>query len=430
MKNSALAFLFAFVLFLPHHANAARLWSSGCEMQSDSAPVAVTHLMEFDVRNGAAVKVDTGTTRTGVSSCHTDKTAAANTDHVTHVFANAAVSTAVYARMYVKVVSYPTGAPTYLINFWDQGIDGTEGSVMLNYNGTLTYIDDDQTPLATSSTAVALNTWTRVEMLYNDVSGGEVQIDGVSQFTIGAHDGDTVDSVDFGCDLPAVGCTSELYFDDMAVNDTTGTTQTSWPGAGSIVELQPDADGDGNGCSAGDVTSVDEITPDDASTICVLDADAGGDVLDVNVESSSNAGIDPSSTVTLVQVGIRESAASAASETWNLRIKSASGGTVTSGANISHADTTYETNIMTTSVQGNYSLTSYTDPTTAVAWTPTGTNSIDNMQIGANAVDGAPDIRVSTLWAIVEYLPAVPPNPRSEVLINTNTIINSNVIIN
>ncbi len=407
--------LLAFLLFfLPLQADAARLFTSGCEFQGDS-PGVLTDLLEWgpDVQLGAtstSVRVQTARVRSGLSACRFNTIGRfADGPRVARYYG--AKTSTTTARAYVQIGTMPTTTAPRLITFWDKGIDSQEGAVRLNAAGTLSYIDDDGSVLATSGTALVIDTWYRIELAYNDVNSAELLIDGVSQFKIGAHDGDTNDAVLFGCEeLTSSNCAADIYMDDMAVNDDSGSAQTGFPGAGSIVHMQPDSAGDSNGCSAGDVTSVDEITPDDASSICVLDADSGGDIIDVNVETSTAAGIDSYDTITLVQVGIREAAASAASETWNTRLKSASGGTTSSGTSKSHATTVYFTNgANAATVDGTYTLTSYTDPDTAVAWTPTGTNSLDNMQIGANASDGNPDIRVSTLWAVVEYVDGDPP---------------------
>jgi hypothetical protein len=264
---------------------------------------------------------------------------------------------------------------------------------------------------------LSTGTWYRVEYKYEDDPGTvQVRLDG-SEILSATADGANVQAIRLGLcstsQVAGVACggdfltTGTLYFDDIALNDSTGGSQTAWPGAGSIVHMQPNAAGDNSGCGAGDYSSIDEITPDDGTSLCTLTTDGGGDIVDVNVESSSAAGIDSYDTVSLLQVGIRESAASAASEQWRTRVKSASGGTVSQGTATTHDDTTYLTN--GDAIPRNYTLTSYTDPTTASAWTPTGTNSLDTMQIGATSVDGSPDIRLSTLWALIEYIDGVAP---------------------
>ena len=145
-------------------------------------------------------------------------------------------------------------------------------------------------------------------------------------------------------------------------------------------------------------------------------------------ESSSAAGIGSTDTISVIQVGVREAPLTAAADSYALRIKSASSGTTIEGTTLTHNDTTYKTN--GDALPRIYSLTSYTDPTTAVAWTPTGTNSLDNMQVGVHAIDATPDILTSTLWALVEYVPSVvPPAIISHTIIQSQVIPNGQVII-
>lgn len=434
MRNRIKILSFPIVLFIfivPLHTNAARLWTSGCEFQGDS-PGTVTDGLEFDnTQSGSnSMVISTVQVRSGISACRANQIGLLGSGpRVGAVLLSTATSSNLYARTYLYISTMATTTiPAKIIAFWDRGVDAYEGGIALNPNGKLTYMDDNVAPVATSTLALTTGVWYRIELNYNDVSGGELLIDGVSQFTIGSHNGDAVDSVFFGCEANNTSnCGADLYFDDMAVNDSTGSLQNSWPGAGSVINMQPDSAGDVNNCAAGDVTSIDEITPDDATTICTLTTDAGGDNIDVNTESSSSAGINSSNSITLVQVGAREGATTAAAESWTVGIKSASGGTTLAGTTVSDSLTTYQTNGQTVNVPRSYSLTSYTDPTTGIAWTPTGTNSLDNMQIRGHSVDGNPDIKLSTLWAIVEYIPNI-----ISTIINTPTIksLSGTLIIN
>lgn len=90
-----------------------------------------------------------------------------------------------------------------------------------------------------------------------------------------------------------------------------------------------------------------------------------------------------------------------------MRVKSTSGGTVTSTAAADAGNATARTNPNGTTAFGR-PLISETDPTTGSVWTPTGTNSIDNMQIGASNVDAdsTPDLWVLTMAAMIEYVPS------------------------
>lgn len=425
--NRSLLLLAIVFLIAPQTTSAARLWSTGCEFQSDeggnkSARQQLEFTEQVSTTSPADITIYTTTKHSGDSSCRFRATSDGRA-FARNQFLAAQTSASTTHRFYFYLITAPT-EDTPIYHVWDRGVDSWEGGIILETDRQLHWRDDDFTLDGQGTTVLSLNTWYRIELDYNDVTGATVYVDGVSELNAGAHDGDAVDSMGITlCSEDTVTCgvgnlgQGEYLFDDIAVNDTSGGSQTGLPGEGNIVYMQPNAAGDSNGCSAGDSTSIDELTPDDATTICVLDADTGGDVIDANVESSSNAGIDSQDTITLVLVGIRAAGATAVSNTYNTRIKSASGGTTSNGTSMARTTTTYTTNGHTgAGVTGAYSLASYTDPTTGIAWTPTGTNSLDNMQIGANASDGNPDVNVSTVWALVEYkdvAAAATSNPQS-----------------
>ena len=408
MRQSLLLMFLAYTLFaLPTDAYAARLWSSGCELQSFGDTETNGDELEW-VAGGAqigALSVSTSVFHSGLASCRINTTGG-NYEYAYHDLTSAAGNGPYYARVYV----YFGSAPASTNQFWTPGSTGDdEGAIGIGSDMKLRlYTDDMTTVRATASSALSTGTWYRIEWYYEVGGSSEVRVDGVQVLLDAAQDGDGFTSFTLcSCGINFGGLNGDFYFDDYAVNDTTGGSQNSWPGAGNIVHMQPDSAGDNNNCSAGGYDHVDEVVPDDVTTICTLATDGGGDTLDVNTELSSGAGIDTYDTVSLVQVGVREAAASAASEGWNLRLKSASGGSVTSGTATTHNDTGYKSNGDAT--PRNYKLTSYTDPTTGIAWTPTGTNSLDNMQIGITTTDGAPNVLVSTLWALVEYVDGSPP---------------------
>ncbi len=417
MSRSLFLLPFALLFLIPADADAARMWSSGCEFQGDTGgnmdSKAGGNNLEWEAITGTSAdssQISTSIKRSGLSSCRNVR-ATEGSAAFEHQFIGTATTSDIYIRLYFYIASAPS-EDAQIINVWDKGVDANEGTLVLESDLTMTWRDDDETVVGTYSTPLSTETWYRIEINYDAADAVVVRLDGSDIITVGAHDGDAVDtsfiSPCAGTTLCGGGSTTfDFYYDDFAWNDATGSAQNSWPGAASIVHMQPDGAGDNNGCSAGDSTSVDEVTPDDGTSICVLDANTGGDILDVAVESSSNAGIDSYDTVNLVQIGLRSACASAAACVANPRVKSASGGTTTSGSNTSLSTTTYWTHDDT--APRNYLLTSYTDPTTGIAWTPTGTNSLDNMQIGANASDGNPDVNMSTIWALVEYVDGTAP---------------------
>ena len=413
IRNVFIIGLFLFGLFFPlSQVFAARLWSSGCELQGDVGGTPTDNL-EFDLATGGAstASISTSIKRSGLSSCQATGGGTGFVEY-RHEFITPAAGP-YFVRFYLYISSAPSSDLT-IATYINAGDARSE--LVLTSSRTLKLIDaDDTTSIATYATPLSTGTWYRIEYQYdNAIDGHEVRIDGSTVMgpivcTSCANAGE----VWFGADNWQTPATGTVYFDDIAVNDSSGGAQNSWPGVGSIVHMQPNASGDNSGCTAGDWSSIDEITPDDASTLCTLTTDGGGNIVDTNVESYSAAGIDRYDTISLVQVGVRDAAASAASEGWQLRIKSASSGSVSSGTATTHDDTTYTTNGDLGVQPNNYTLTSYTDPTTAVAWTPTGTNSLENMQIGMISTDGNPDINLSALWALVEYVDVYPPQARS-----------------
>lgn len=401
MKKTLTILLLA-ILISPETAAATRAWSSGAELQTQASAV------EFDEVSGTA-SIDTTTKRSGAASLRINPSAA--TIWKGQRFTSSTVRT-VYVRTYVYVASYPAALEG--IFSCNENVQGGGSEIQMNTDGTLELWDlGNGVQVGSDSSALSLNTWYRLEM-YCDASDTTWEttayIDGVSfanSTTIAAPAaGGSWDLIVGNLGFTGTG-SYDMYFDDMAANTSAGTAQNTLPGAGSIVHMQPDSAGDTNGCSAGDFSSIDEVTPDDATTVCVLDADTGGDVIEVNTESSSSAGIDSYDTISVVMVGVRDAQVSAASATLVPVIRSASAGTRLSGTSYTHNDTTYRTNGDTQ--PRIYNLSTTTDPTTGIAWTPTGTNSLDNLQIGMNCTDCNPDTNVSTVWALVEYVDGSPP---------------------
>lgn len=97
------------------------------------------------------------------------------------------------------------------------------------------------------------------------------------------------------------GSAATVYYDDIAINNVSGSFQNSWPGDGGVVALTPNAAGDSN-CTTGNYTMVGEIpisnTAASGSTMCELDTNATTAYF--NVTDSSTAGIGSSDYVALV----------------------------------------------------------------------------------------------------------------------------------
>lgn len=381
----------------------ARLFSSGFELNSITAGV------EWNAVTGAGQTIDATIKRSGDYSY---KVVSLNGE--SRFIDNDVTSGDIISRIWLYIDT--TGDATVAIL---QHVNSTErATVALHSDRTLTLHEGnkDATQIGSASSALSEDTWYCIELLSDEGAATEIaaRLNG-SVFASGTTTVvQTINEVRVGIMDWATGYT--LYFDDVAINDTTGTVQNSYPGiTGKIVHMNPNAAGDNNGAVSGDYTSVDEVTPDDGTSIAVLDV--ANDILDVNCEASSAAGIGSSDTITLVQVGYRAAGVNANPRSGKVRIKSASGATVAESATNAVSSAAYETNAPT---PFTYKLTSYTDPTTGIAWTPTGTNSLDNMQIGYEVIDAAPDTNLSTLWAVVEYVPAVAGSAVKGIFQTTN----------
>jgi len=362
----------------------SRLFSSGFELQS------VSNGIEWDTTTGSPT-INTTIKRSGSASLRSSVIGAQA--YITHQYAATAGITNSYYRFYLYVHTATDELDTiFLLN---SAVTSTDiVSIKLNTNRTLELWKEGSgtVQLGSDSSALTADTWYRIELKVEGTTA-TAYIDGAS-FATGTLNSGVLNRFDLGC---ITVTTADLYFDDLAINNDTGTVQNGLPGAGSIVHIRPNGAGDNNQCTSGDYTSVDEVTPDDSLTIAVMAGN--GDLFDVACQSHIEVGMSVFDTVRFVQVGIREAAVSNLTESWKLRIKSQTSGTVLEGTETSHNDTTYRSNGDVP--PRNYTLTSYVDPQAGGAWTPT---LLDTMQIGVESTDANPDVNVSTLWALVEYI--------------------------
>jgi hypothetical protein len=133
-------------------------------------------------------------------------------------------------------------------------------------------------------TVFDLNAWHIVELFVDGANGQAIlKVDGVTQAarTGGLGSGFTsFDRFVFGIGNVGYGGHASAWFDDIAVNDTTGPTENSWCGPGGVYLLKPNADQSPLGWSpsAGTThyTLVDE-TPVDTSDYIYAEAPGTAD---------------------------------------------------------------------------------------------------------------------------------------------------------
>lgn len=418
-------------LLAPQVTLANRLWSSGFELQS------VTTGMEFDGQSGTGITADTSIKHSGEASLRVVRSGSAGTSYVYKQFATAADQD-YYTRFYIYIATMPS-SDTQIFEYTDDTATVTHAGITLKTNGTMqAYYNSSSNRQSLGSVSSALKTksWYMIEVRCDETGSNAIldfKLNGTrfanGTVTLYAFVGNQ-GRVSFRIDAGVWGntATADLYFDDIAINQNTGSYQTGFPGEGRIVHMQPNAAGDTDNTSSSPNgwQNVDEVTPDDATTVATFDA--ANDVLAVNTESAASAGINSYDSVTLVQIGIRERAASAASENWQLGVKSQSSGTIKSGTRTTHDDSTFKTNGDVAPT--NYTMSSYVDPQAGGIWTPT---LLDSMQIVASTTDATPNVNITALWALVEYIPgSVTPSPTGPLQFSRGkfTFANGKLIIN
>ena len=397
----------------------ARLWSSGFEINS------VTNGVEFRETAGSPT-ISSTTVRSGGFAGRISSLSAGTPMRFTNWIGSGGDDDGpFFLRVYLRIATLPSadntiiGMRSVITGDYVLNVKLSSAGVLKLYNGVV--------QVGSFSAALSTDVWYRIEMKL-DRTGGvgaselTARIDGVNFASSSALTLATgIAYLDFGGNmLFEVQTTGDWFFDDIGINDSTGSAQTSYPGEGKIIHAKPNAAGDNNAWKHDDDTAADtnnytecdEVTPDDATSY-VKRVDTGSLIDDYNCQSSSDMGIAAIDTISLIAIYLRAGATSATSTNRfaRVRIKSASGATVSTGDLLDWSVNGWLTTTDTAATILHHAHVSYTDPTTTVAWTPTGTNSMDNMQVGfINENSSTNEIRVTTIHAMVEYVLGVAAN--------------------
>lgn len=383
----------------------ARVWSTGFELGSSTA------LVEWDTTTGSP-SVVTNIVRSGTYALRCNPTSATSfIAHQTH-----ASSTVLHAflRVYLNIQTLPNVDTTILSWNNTNSASGPYEGIQLKTDGTLQFRNSAAASGSVSS-ALSSNTWHRIEYDFVDNPGGastgvlKGYVDGVLFTTVTGLNMNGGMWVTVG---PIVATTCDLYFDDFAFNDNSGSFQNNLPGEGKIIHLHPDSAGDNAGFvqGAGGTNNwdrVSEVTPDDLTTY--NNRTSGTPIDDHNLGPS---GLDASAQINVVAVGNRVGSDSTTStgRTLVTRLKSQANGTVTSGSSVA-----VNVNGFTThgaAVPKLYKVTSYTDPQAGGQWNNV---LLDNAQIGYQAdTSSTNSVRVSTSWLLVDFTPGVYSIPSKE----------------
>ena len=188
-----------------------------------------------------------------------------------------------------------------IYHYRDENFD-VVASIRIDSDYTLRFFVGD-TEVGTIAGAIIVETFGRIESHYvvNDTSGlFEVKVNGNSLFS---WEGDTdplaTGNIRYLCLGKITSTTTNItfYYDDIAVNDTTGTVNNSWCGKGSILLLKPKGVGNYSQFTPSNESlqnweMVDEV-PHDSDTTYVF-SDAADEIDTYEMEALvADKGIDP-----------------------------------------------------------------------------------------------------------------------------------------
>ena len=387
----------------------ARLHQSGFELNS------LTVNMEFSTVGATGATISGTAARSGSFGLRISSLTSATAAGVSYKFLSASVAGPYFLRVYLNVQTLPS-ASNHIISLNSSTATvgaSPEGKITLEANGTLILRNGSGTQAGSASSPLTTNTWYMVDLKAdaNPTNGSrvlEARLNGVVFSTSSAQTFNKMLGYSVGGNLDSEAQTAgEWWFDDIALNDNTGSFQTTYPGRGNIIHLKPNAAGDANGFgtqtggtagSANNYTRVSEVTPDGATSFngsATLNAE---DFFNVD-----DSGIGATDTVNVVMVGARlRNSVADATAALRLEIKKTSGGTIAQSSDIIFNSSTFATNV--TGVPHNYTVITYQDPDSG-NWTKT---TLDSMQIGYKLTTaGTNRFDVSALWAIVDYTPYV-----------------------
>lgn len=373
-----------------------------------------TNDMEFSVpavTGTATAALSTAHPRFGVNAFRSENAQASPTNGTgvhDYIFVAADANGPYYFREYIYIVALPAANADIIQLRTSAGT--SKASIRLNTDATLT-LRDSAGQIGSASAALSLNTWYIVELSYsNDVTLSLDARVGIDDGTSSVSFASTAISINTGgIQRIRLGCGTsttlyDIWYTDLAINDNTGGSQTSFPGVGALCYLRPSAAGDNAAWTLGGTASsnwqgVSEIPPDDVTSYIESST--------LNQKFHNNLDDTPSSmasdaAISVVQCGARFTVSSTTTPpTFQIQLESQASGTKQT-ANILPSSSSWRSN--TTASPWNPPLTSYTDPQAGGAWTKA---LLDATQLGAEVVTqpSTKFDRISAMWLIVDYVP-------------------------
>lgn len=397
------------LLLWPSHGWGARLLTTGFE-ENDIVPGGTI----WSAATGTAPSVVTTSPHSGTYRLDTASSVTTSGRRWQNSTSSAGSGTW-FVRAYWRTTDETPEGDMNLIALVSSG--GVEQSTLaLKTTGVLRILNSTTATVANMTYVVSPNTWYRLELrhlisntvgeiearIYADASDAlldSVSITGEDTLNPG------LGQVTFGT-ASASSITGVHSFDDLAVNDDTGSFQTSWPGQGKIAYLEPSADTAVAWTKAGSAPAgtnfggVSELpgAPDDGTT---YNQDSGSTNEDKMALTDTPAEVTSNATMKVLDLYGKVSA-SASSGTMALKVWD-EGGTGTEGPTMTVNSTTWR--ILTGAEHQPYDISTKTKA------------NLDSFSGGYIAKSGAVEKRVSALWANVEWIEAPASGDRSIMLL-------------
>jgi len=385
----------------------ARLFTSGFELNSTASG------MEWSGMTGGSIS--TTNARSGTYCYRVNSLASGVSERARIQFAASASNGPYFFRVYFYFVTFPSAENRimYVSNTATQ--DTTVAAYITIDNGGLLRLYDSTGQVGSASSALSTATHYRIELKVDRSPAGGSQI--VAGLLNGiAFATDSTRTIANGINHFYVGgnlhletqTTGTWSIDDIAINDSTGGNQTSYPGSGKVICLRPNASGDSNsfavqvGGTAGSTnnyTRVSEVPPDDATSYNGSAVLAQEDLFNV-----TDSGIGSQDIVNCIGIGYRyaDLVGTDATAAFKIEVIKASGGTKGQSANIVPNSTTWRTYPGGGQPTANTPYMIYTDPD-GDDWEKT---TLDTMQIGyALTTINIQTIAISNIYAMVDYTP-------------------------
>lgn len=293
-----------------------------------------------------------------------------------------------YARFYFRAATLPGSGDEEIFVVLDTA--GTQkAAVRINSSGNLIVYNNANVSQGTGTTALATNTWYRIELQTTtnaSASAFELRIDGATEDSGTATQGSTNHgSYRLGKGTNRSGQTVDFFYDDVSIDNS------AFPGVGAIQRMDADSNGSTAQWTAGSGSSnhleVDDV-PTDGDTTYIAKGSAASQTHLFGLESSASAGI--SGTINAVKGHVRCRESTSGTSANLIRIRSGS----------TNSDST-TTNMGTTFASYFRLLT--VDPDDSAAWT---TTDLDGVEVGPVDTSALSTVRCTSVHLQVDYTEA------------------------